>query len=493
MSRAENVISAHFVYKVKSDEKGKKRLKARLCPHGNRDKMKDTIRKDSATAQFDVIRLICSIASILRMRLGCIDVKGAYLQSGPITRDIYVKPPRECNVPRGILWKLTKLPYGITEAGRQWAKVIEGWMTQEAGFCRVYGVPQLFVRRDAGGRIVLLLAKVTDDMLIAGSTAEVKSFIDQIGGRFPISKAIVNDYIKFNGCDITQDEQDNIKISMEAYMGEVKYIDISPERKKHRLDKTTDAEKAAFRSMAGEFVWAGSGTLPPASFIGSWMQQRVPRLTVEDLIQANGMLKEMRDMRAEVIYRSPKARIQRVVVTSFSDAAFNITNSTQYGQTGIVCGIRFVTDGVGNDVYHIIDWSSMRQKRVCYSSYGAEILACTEGDDRGYNIKMGLASLFPEQTFTHELNVDSKGLFDTVTTLHEGRDYRLRQTVQRIRDSFESQELNVLRWVQGPVNVADGLTKRNPNSQRLLMRLLNSGVLQLPIHDTFAVDSEQWV
>lgn len=100
---SENVISTHFVYKVKSEEKNKKRLKERLCPHGNRGKMKHEIRKDSATAQFDVIRLICSIAAILRLRLGCIDIKGAYLQSGPITRDIYVRPPRECNTPRAIL------------------------------------------------------------------------------------------------------------------------------------------------------------------------------------------------------------------------------------------------------------------------------------------------------------------------------------------------------------------------------------------------------
>lgn len=66
------------------------------------------------------------------------------------------------------------------------------------------------------GRILILLAKVTDDMFIAGLTTEIKSFIDHICGRFPISKSIVNNCIKFNGCDITQDEQDNIKISMEA-------------------------------------------------------------------------------------------------------------------------------------------------------------------------------------------------------------------------------------------------------------------------------------
>lgn len=33
-------IDFHFFYKEKIEEAGKKRLKARLCPHGIRDKIK---------------------------------------------------------------------------------------------------------------------------------------------------------------------------------------------------------------------------------------------------------------------------------------------------------------------------------------------------------------------------------------------------------------------------------------------------------------------
>lgn len=124
-----NVIGSHIVYKVKVEENNRKRLKARLCPHGNHDDEKDSVRKDSATAQFDVIRLLCSIATILGFKLSCLDIKGAYLQSRPIQRDIYVRPPPELQMKRSILWKLTKMPYRITEAGRQWARVFEQWLT----------------------------------------------------------------------------------------------------------------------------------------------------------------------------------------------------------------------------------------------------------------------------------------------------------------------------------------------------------------------------
>ena len=120
-----NVISSHTINKVKTSEDGTQTLKARIVPHGNRDRQKDNIRKDSSTAQFDVIRILLTAVTFIGMRLALADIKGAYLQSGPIQREIYVRPPREWKGSRGKLWRLTKLPYGIVEAGRQWAKTVE--------------------------------------------------------------------------------------------------------------------------------------------------------------------------------------------------------------------------------------------------------------------------------------------------------------------------------------------------------------------------------
>ena len=96
-------------------------------------------------------------------------------------------------------------------------------------------------------------------------------------------------------------------------------------------------------------------------------------------------------------------------------------------------------------------------------------------------------------SFRHMLLVDSKGLYDTISTLHEGREYRLRQTVQSIRDSFESQDIDLLRWVQGHANVADALTKFDLNSFALLNRIARSGRLRIPKHDHVQLDSAIWV
>lgn len=89
---------------------------------------------DSATVQFDVIRLMLSMISMTPMRLGLVDISSVYMQSGPIQRENYVRPPREWDRGRrGTIWKLLKLPYGIAEAGRQWATLIERWLTEDMG------------------------------------------------------------------------------------------------------------------------------------------------------------------------------------------------------------------------------------------------------------------------------------------------------------------------------------------------------------------------
>lgn len=72
---------------------------------------------------------------------------------------------------------------------------------------------------------------------------------------------------------------------------------------------------------------------------------------------------------------------------------------------------------------------SHKQRRVSYSSFGAEILAASNGDDRGFDLKFSFASLFPHLPLRHKLLVDSKALFETLTTFHQVDDYRLRGTI----------------------------------------------------------------
>lgn len=490
--RNANVISSHVVYKIKTEETGEHRLKARICPHGNKDHMKDYVRKDSATAQFNIIRLMLTMTTFFTMRMGVVDISGAYMQSGPIKREIYVRPPREWEgTQRGKVWKLLKLPYGVPEAGRQWATVIEDWLTNDMNMGTVSGFSQLFLKRRKDSSIQLILAKITDDLLIAGTTNEMEEFVARISGRFDVSKTIIDAPINFNGCRISQDERGDVTMDMTAYLNTIKPMDITRNRRKEATEKATKDEYNKYRSMAGSIVWAGSGSLPHAAFTGSYMQQRAPTLRVQDLTEANKMLKELKDLTPIVRFRKLDSSIRAMDVWTFSDASFNIVSGRDYGQTGIVTGI-MVESIDGQQAFHLVDWASTKQRRISHSSYGAEILACSDADDRGYFLKQGLRSMGGGQDIRHILHVDSRGLFDTISTLHDGKEYRLRQTVQRIRDSFESGDIDILRWVPTGANVADGLTKRCPMVQRKFNTSTAQGTLVVDMSAMKELISKEW-
>lgn len=72
---------------------------------------------------------------MLNFRLATADIKGAYLESGPIRRTIYVRPPVEWSSThtdqRNMLWKLTKFPYGIVEAVREWQTTVQARMLRD--------------------------------------------------------------------------------------------------------------------------------------------------------------------------------------------------------------------------------------------------------------------------------------------------------------------------------------------------------------------------
>lgn len=170
------------------------------------------------------------------------------------------------------------------------------------------------------------------------------------------------------------------------------------------------------------------------------MQQRIPNLIVDNITDINRVLLELRDLPPIIIFKPPLGQMHTVEVVTFSDTAFNVSPNQLYGPTDLINGISFRTVPVDATTYHLMNWASAKQQRFSYSSYGAKILACTKTDDREICLKQAHQSISSGDDLYLVLNVDSKGLFDTIITMHEGREYILQQTVQRIYDSFESRD-----------------------------------------------------
>ena len=188
------------------------------------------------------------------------------------------------------------------------------------------------------------------------------------------------------------------------------------------------------------------------------------------LKEANAVLHEVRQIEPKIYYNSP-SHFEHSRYIGFSDAA---QGKSSYAQTGYISGIAFKLES--EHIFHAIDWQSSRQSRVSFSSIGAEILAAALSADRSYLFAQSLSSLTkPDFKLPLTIVLDSLGLHATITTLHEGKDYRLRPTVARIRDSYESKEINEIIWIPGTKNIADALTKRNIVIQKTLGSILSTG------------------
>lgn len=465
-----NLISSHHFFQIKKDGDGDNlKLKCRLVPHGNRDRDKDSVRKDSSSAQFIVIRVVLSILVLLGFSFGSIDIKSAYLQGGNIQREIYMRPPQGWTSSPFIVWKLRKYAYGLSESGRIWQLVLEDWLSSQNIF-EVHGLPQLFVRRHPDGSIALALAKVVDDLLLAGTASEITAFHTAISARFKVGRFTLDDDLIFNGLHISRDSSGNIKYDMIEYFSGIHPIPLSRSRRKEPLSPCTPVEITSFLELTGSLNWLGHGVLPQASFAASHLQQLVGRLTVAHLVTANKVLAELKSLSPSATMLLP-LNLDNPSYLAFSDAS---QGSQSYGQTGYISGLYLP----GGSVFHALDWHSSKQRRVAFSSIGAEILAAATSTDRGSLMAERHQTVYgsPIQ-LPFVLSVDSNGLYSTITTLHEGHDYRLRPTVARMRDSFESHEISVMQWIPGTKNISDALTKRNLASYLLLNKVMISGAL----------------
>ena len=95
--KGSNVITSHVIYKVKANDDGKLKMKARIAPHGNKDKDRDLLKTDSAQCLPTGIRILISIAMIMKWLLAKINFFSAFLQTGDAKPDVCAITPQECN------------------------------------------------------------------------------------------------------------------------------------------------------------------------------------------------------------------------------------------------------------------------------------------------------------------------------------------------------------------------------------------------------------
>ena len=456
---------------TKKDAEGNTlRLKCILLPHGNRDREKHEVPSDCATVQFPVIRMILSLCALYPSHLASIDITGTYLQGKPLDRNIFMRPPKGwCR--KGVVWKLIRPAYGLVDSGKIWQLTIENCLLKN-GYEQVAGIPQFFISRDGNNFPTMFMVKVVDDFLIASTKSHLIQFHECLAGKFNIGKFDTGNTLRFNGTFITQSSE-RIQLDMSEYFSTVNSIEVQRARRKRREEGCTPAEITEYLPPAGKLNFLGHGSLPQAVFVASHLQQAIPHMTVQNLITANQCLHELKSLTPPVTYKRRPAQLPPIYL-AFSDASIG---GYIYGQTGYISGIS--VEYGRYHIFHSIDWHSSKQTRVSFSPVGAEIIAASDSADRASLICDCITRVcHPSSPLPFVLTVDSMGSYDTITTSHEGREYRLRPTVPRLRHCYEGGEIHSMQWIPEKCNIADALTKRNKSSYQLLNNVMENGCLE---------------
>ncbi|GJQ96498.1 retrovirus-related pol polyprotein from transposon TNT 1-94 [Tanacetum coccineum] len=161
--------------RVKEEQDGKKRYKARLGVKGFQHKHRVDYNKIfSPVVKMTTIRLVLSIVATENLYLEQLDVNTAFLH-GDLDEDIYMTHPEGFQSARkeeNLVCKLKKSMYGLKQAPRQWYLKFESFM-QRTGYKRCAMDHCCYWKKVGSSSIILLL--YVDDMLVAGSNmAEIK-------------------------------------------------------------------------------------------------------------------------------------------------------------------------------------------------------------------------------------------------------------------------------------------------------------------------------
>ena len=256
----QNCVETRWVISEKPDG----RIKARLVAKGFQDADKDEVVKESPTCGRDHFRVILSLFASIREWTACeiLDVKTAFLQGLPISRNIFIVPPKEANEAEDCLWKLKKCVYGLTDASRHWYERVRAEF-ESLGGVRSVADPAIFLWSDQG-----VIATHVDDFWIAGTRKFVDEIVPKlqtifvIGTRTQLPCVYLGMEIGCNGTSLC--------------MGQNKYISdlVELPQSAESCDRplTTD-EKTALRTILGKLLWIGVQTRPDilvSNFLHYW-------------------------------------------------------------------------------------------------------------------------------------------------------------------------------------------------------------------------------
>lgn len=506
-------IGSRFVVTRKVDEEGE-RVKSRWCLQGHLDPdFQEKIQSGvchSPTLHPISRALVLQILASKKWTLQLGDVKGAFLESGPLDkkyRPLFAHQPAGGIPgvdPESVL-EVTGNLYGANDAPFNWYNTFDNgvkdlnWEQSQFDRC-------LYYLRDETGALCGVLGAHVDDTITGGFGPKYEASITALRKKFPYRKWRIGNG-EFCGVQYCQNPQTYaITYNQKEYAEHMRAINIPKERLKNKGALASEKEIAMLRAINGAANWISSQSRPDLAVQTSFSQQCFPEPKVRDLVFANQLVHRAKQ------YSHTEVTVQAIPweelsIGFHSDAAFGNAKGHKT-QAGYIAA--FVDNNLsknGASAWSPFAWKSFKLPRVVASTLAGEAqcfsmasavaewmsLLVSEAKHGRFDLRtraqvnaLGLGTTADE--CRDELPrskiigiTDCKSLYDSVTSVSsvsKCEDKRVAIDLAILKQCAQSSGLEV-RWCPSELMLADALTKDQYDPSVLLRAALQLGTYQL--------------
>ena len=448
----QSCVSIKWVMKPKIIN-GVNSMKARLVLRGYEEEV--DFRTDSPTCMIESVRVLMALAATKGWEIHSADFKTAFLQGDVISRDVFIRPPKEACTNK--LWRLNKTVYGLNDASRSWyLKLRETILTLG---CQPSLLDNGLFYLHMNGNLCGILASFVDDILHAGDE-NFKEVIIRLKAEFVISheqKAI----FKYIGINILQRPDLSIKIEQNSYVQNIEYIPMTNARQKMKNDNLTEAECKMLRSRIGQIRWLCRVSRPDIGYYACIASTTFKTATVQNLIDMNKLIKHIKST-PSCIEVPNFENLESLKLVVFTDASY--ANLTDGGSQG--AHVVFLSDG--RNCCPIV-WHSRRIKRVVHNVLAAETLSLIEGCESAIMFSNLIAEVITgdrKSKLPIICLTDNKNLCQTSHTTHTLKEKRLLVEIAIVREMVSKNEIQ-LKWISSDEQLSDALTKKGASGAYL--------------------------
>ena len=403
---------------MKANQQGEvDRMKARLCARGYLEIWgQDYVETHAPVTCLVSWRVCLAQAAHLGLKVAILDIKSAYLMAH-VEEDIYMSVPEGVTAPApGMCLKLNKSIYGLKQAGRCWARLLQKKMI-ELGMRQSVADPCLYLN-DQDGELMTVSVFVDDMCICYSDEQRYQDFRKRLENQFQISKS--DDSNSFLGMIIERTQPEKYGQRGPVFIHQRPYIEDILSRYKHqdckpaataaepglKLSKaqmpTTEAEKAEmkdvpYRQLTGALLYLANCTRPDiAHAVGSCARfgSNPGKVHWQALKRVLRYLAGTRDM--GIMYGQPFAEgVPHNCIHGYVDGDWGGDADDRRSTTGY---IYMSWSGP-------VSWRSKKQASTALSSCESEYMAASEAAKEA----IWLTRLLKEDLKLEDVSLETKG------------------------------------------------------------------------------------